>query len=464
MRRTWENGLLTHRTNFYNYTLHFFIKKGGPVVESVHRLKIIRADALKTFLLFSNFYLIITAYYIAKPIRGALVVSELGAKSLPYIWIATAVLLAFFVGVYGKLIDRFSRKWLVTVTTLFFIASLLVIRYFLSFRLPWLTAVFYIWSDIFSVVMVEQFWSYTNDLFKIKDAKRFYALIGSGGILGGITGSALSAMLVKQFGTLNLVYICAGVLVLYLFFMLASESMVAADSKNDHTSEAPMDYKNRAAGNDLLASFRIVSGSPYAILILIMAVLTQVVSNLIDFQFNVTVESAGRSMDGKTAFFGNFFFWMNTISLVFMLLFTSPIQRNLGIFAALLVLPLFNCFGFALSLAVPLPLVIFGLKLFDKSLNYSINRASKELLYVPASRDIKYKAKAVIDMFIFRFSKILSSAVLIPVLAFFSWKAIQGFGLLLVGASVAVIFLISRHYSRLTTSPEIIPNICSSTD
>ncbi len=291
-------------------------------------------------------------------------------------------------------------------------------------------------------------------------------MIGSGGILGGITGSALSTLLVKQFGTLNLVYVCAGVLVLYLFCMLAAEFIVTLDPrKNVGAIRLPVDSENHAAsGNDLLASFRIVASSHYALLILAMAMLTQVVSNLIDFQFNVIVEGAGRSVDGKTAFFGNFFFWMNTVSLVFMLAFTSPIQRNLGIFAALIVLPLFNFFGFALSLAAPLPLVIFGLKLFDKSLNYSINRASKELLYVPTSRDIKYKAKAVIDMFIYRFSKIFSSAVVIPVMAFLSLKAIQGFGLLLVGFSIAVIFFISRQYTKLTSMPEILPELGNSAE
>ena len=151
----------------------------------------------KPILLFVNFYLIITTYYVVKPVRSALVVSELGAKSLPYIWVATAVTIALFIAFYSRLIDRYSRRAVVTVTTTLFIVSLLCIRYLLSLQVPWLTGVFYVWGDVFSVVMVEQFWSFTNDIFNTKEAKKLYGLIGSGGILGGISGSLIASQMVN---------------------------------------------------------------------------------------------------------------------------------------------------------------------------------------------------------------------------------------------------------------------------
>ena len=57
-------------------------------------------------------------------------------------------------------------------------------------------------------------------------------------------------------------------------------------------------------------------------------------------------------------------------------------------------------------------------KISDRAMSYSINRASKELLYVPVDSVLIYQAKAWIDMFGYRLFKVAGSVL---ILLFTQW-------------------------------------------
>ena len=52
----------------------------------------------------------------------------------------------------------------------------------------------------------------------------------------------------------------------------------------------------------------------------------------------------------------------------------------------------------------------------DRGLNYSIQQATKESLYVPLTDVQKYKSKAFIDMFVDRAAKALAAFALIAII------------------------------------------------
>jgi ATP:ADP antiporter, AAA family len=87
---------------------------------------------------------------------------------------------------------------------------------------------------------------------------------------------------------------------------------------------------------------------------------------------------------------------------------------------------------------LPWPMILITLKSADKALNYSIHRVSKEMLYIPTSYEVKYKAKAVIDMFAYRLSKIVGSALIIPFISVFS---AENLNFLTLALAIALIFV-----------------------
>jgi AAA family ATP:ADP antiporter len=63
----------------------------------------------RALLLFTNFFLIIFAYYYIKPASRSLFIEYFGADSLPYVWIGTALFLGTVIGFYHKLVEHRSR-------------------------------------------------------------------------------------------------------------------------------------------------------------------------------------------------------------------------------------------------------------------------------------------------------------------------------------------------------------------
>ena len=90
-----------------------------------------------------------------------------------------------------------------------------------------------------------------------------------------------------------------------------------------------------------------------------------------------------------------------------------------------------------------------GLKVADKGLNYSTQRISKEILYIPTSRDVKYKVKSVIDMFAYRFSKAITSALIIPFTYFLRGQNISYLTLGVLLILMVVVGRVSRRYYSL---------------
>jgi AAA family ATP:ADP antiporter len=153
---------------------------------------------LKAALLFVNFALIIMAYYMVKAASRSMILEEASSAILPYVWIGSALLLMVLVPVYQTIVTRIPRFTLI-LSTLAIIAVLLVV-FWLRFETPsvMVAATFYVFVDIFSVVLVEQFWSLTNSVYRTRQAKRWYGLIGSGGLVGGILAGVLAAQLIAN--------------------------------------------------------------------------------------------------------------------------------------------------------------------------------------------------------------------------------------------------------------------------
>jgi hypothetical protein len=95
------------------------------------------------------------------------------------------------------------------------------------------------------------------------------------------------------------------------------------------------------------------------------------------------------------------------------LFLTSRINRRWGIGLSLLILPVMSMLGGALFFALPFFWAGTAIKFVDGSLGFSIQNVSKELLYLPTARAVKYEAKAFIDIFFFRFGDALAALLLL---------------------------------------------------
>ncbi|MBI4374647.1 MAG: MFS transporter [Deltaproteobacteria bacterium] len=408
--------------------------------------KIIKAnpeELKKAGLLFVYFFLAISSYYTLKPVRSSLFLSAFGPEKLPWVYLGTAAVTFVAVLAYAELAKRVNRDVLVGSTTLFFIVNLVIFWWLFKFhpggRLPF---VFYIWVSNYNVILVTQFWSVANDIYNPREGKRLYGFIGSGGILGSIVTGFLVTFLVRRIGTENLLLVSAGFLMILLLIAKKICSLDSQERKERETKLPEVDQLPETGRN----GFSLIWKSPYLKLITAIVIFLTIVATIVDYQFQ-SVIARRFSKDEMTAFLGTFFSFLTLAAFLVQFFLTSRIHQRLGIAFSLLILPAVSIIGGLTFLAAPVFLIGAALKFLDGSIGYSIQQASKELLYLPTPREVKYRAKTFIDVFFYRFGDALASILILIFSAYqFSLRSLSG---LVVGLAIlwaGIILLTRRHY------------------
>ncbi|HYP88918.1 MAG TPA: hypothetical protein VEQ59_12205, partial [Polyangiaceae bacterium] len=174
-------------------------------------------EAVSALLLTANVFFLLSAYYVLKPLREALILAnESGAEYKSYLSGAIALLLFGLVPAYGKLVDALPRIKLVVGVNLAFAAQLLL--FYVAIAIPSvkenLGYFFYVWVGIFNVMVVAQFWGYANDLYQKEQGDRLFPMVAIGASVGAAVGSKGAKILIQGLGERTMLLVAAGLLVL----------------------------------------------------------------------------------------------------------------------------------------------------------------------------------------------------------------------------------------------------------
>jgi AAA family ATP:ADP antiporter len=418
-------------------------------------------------LMFSYFFLVITSFWILKPIKKSLFIgfydqtgftlftwhmsgpqAELLAKVLNMVVAFAAVT------IFTWLARSFRRQQLSYIFTAFFLAC--YVLYTLAMSSPGTLTVwsFYLFGDLFSTLMVATFFAFLNDSVSPDAAKRLYGLVGLGGVVGGVFGTTTVRVLIAEISVVGWLWICFGLGLLVI--VVASGAGRLVDRNNPPRPEPeskPAASHPRGQGNPALEGARLVGRSPYLLSIVAIVGLYEIVSTVMDFQFTSTI---AHFLDGPAIAkqFATVFAITNIVSMLVQLFLTSFVMSRLGIGVALLVLPVAALAGSTAFMALPILLIGSALNTLDNGFSYSINQCAKEALYVPTTQDEKYKAKAFIDMFIQRFAKALAVVVSLGITTvftdFYSLRWLSLFTIGIVGLWIYAAWYAGRRFNQIS--------------
>jgi hypothetical protein len=110
-------------------------------------------------------------------------------------------------------------------------------------------------------------------------------------------------------------------------------------------------------------------------------------------------------------FSGDYQFWVNVTALLLQAFVTSRLMRFRGMHGVLLALPLIALGGYSLVAAGVGFGVVRWIKTAENATDYSIMNTARQLLWLPTTREEKYKAKQAIDTFFVRGGDVLSAGV-----------------------------------------------------
>lgn len=381
-----------------------------------------KREAGPALLFFLFWFFVIVVFQALRPLKKGLFVEHLGADLELYAKLTNIIVAIVAVVLFSWLYHKLGSRRLIPTLCAFFIVALLGFAALLGgggVPAPAVNWSFYLFGDAWSTVWVTAFWAYLTELTRTDQSKRLYGLIGAGGVIGGLLANFAVWQYVESQGIGVLLAGAAVVTALIGVIMWRLEVTAArpgAPLKRQDVDRLGLHQRRKLPEkrHPALEGAHLVTHSRYLFAIAMIMFLYEINSQILDYQFSTAAEAL-EGAEGTQAFFGRIGTIVGVISVVTQLFLVSFIIRKWGVKSALLVLPAAMAAASGIYFAVPMLTTAALLTISDNSFNYSINQTARETLFVPTASNVKYKARAFINMFIQRLGK---GAAILMALAF----------------------------------------------
>ena len=414
-----------------------------------------KAELKKIAPIFSLLFLISFVYHILRCLKITLIVkaSGSGAEVIPFLkfWLVmpSAILFTCF---YVWLAKHPNRKTLIYSMLGLFSAFFIIFMTFLypyreqlyltgladwlNYHLPsnfhgiipilrnWPEAMFYVMAEMWSIIVLSiLFWGFCNEITKIEDAKRFYALIALGANCAGIFSSQFIQIISRFFAnswsqslTIFLSTITLNCfLIIFIFIKLNNAQQSLTINLINKT------YKHKIS---LLESIKYIFRYKYIALLAAMVIGYNVVFNLSDVLWIGQINQRFPSHHELNNYLAQLDFLVGIFSLITGLFIFSNLINKFGWKITALVPPIIwlitsiclyialfaENIGFGLNNLI---LILGTLQIsLGKALKYCIFDQIKEITFIPLSIEQQRNSKAIIDGIVSRMGKSGSSLIL----------------------------------------------------
>jgi AAA family ATP:ADP antiporter len=413
----------------------------------------VRANELRALgLAFVFNFVVLGSYYVVRPIRDDIAATG-GIETLPWMYTGTLVTMLVANALFSAIVARMSRRRFIPIAYRFFMANLVIFYVLMHTLTPaqnvWVGRAFYVWVSVFNLFVVTLFWAFMTDVFNSEQAKRLFAFISVGGSIGAIVGPIITVTLVHKLGAANLILVTAAMLEAAPWCVKFFPTEFARDperqprnpveatstlapphpstalrsARDDRTAEQPI-------GGGILAGITHVIRSPYLLGICGFVLLYTITTTFSYFQQTEITGHQFQDRNARTAFFAQLDLVVNTLTLVLQLFITGHLMKRLGVGITLVTMPLLSMVGFlALGFAPTLGLLAV-FQVARRATNFGFTRPAREVLFTVLRREDKYKAKSLIDTFVYRTGDQIGA---------WSYSGLRALGLQLTGISFVAV-------------------------
>jgi len=402
---------------------------------------------LKVGLLALTFAFLTATQAVWRSLKSPIFAKLVGIAYLPSIKLYSILFLIPLILLYSKLVDVLRRHQLLYVFALthslggFLFAYLLAdptmgIANVVAAKDRWLGWAFYLFMESFSAFLSTSFWSFANSVNRPREAKNFYGLFVAGSKLGGIA-AASSMWLFMMVGTGGLSWLTqhfthtplhvqdstlitillasgslfligASVCIYFLmrwvpgYYLHGYEAVYQAEKKKERT----------ASGFSLLHSLKqmidglwVILSQPYVLGIFSLSLFYDVVMTIVEFYVITAADDAYSTVGQLVIYYAAYFLTMHVCGFIVSMFITTPLQRLLSNRTMLLIFP-FLCMVLIITIFLyPSADTLFMVGALLRGANYGLNHPTREVLYIPTTKEIKFKSKAWSDAFGSRMAK-----------------------------------------------------------
>ncbi len=366
-------------------------------------------------LLLLNVLLLLTAYYMIKPLRegwlaGSMIqgISKMELKA--YSSFGQSLVLVGLMIWYGALVGRWPRRVLLERTT-WFCAAMLVMFWilqpdFVVGNIPGMGIAFYLWVGMFGVFAIAQFWAFAADLFDDDAGRRLLPMVAIGATGGAVVGSWITERLITSgFPTEHL--LLAANLPLLAALTLSLRVVLLHPS----SSGAPAREERGAPEGGGSLGLILGSGTLLGIAVLTL-LLSWVNTNGENILFRIVQEVLEGDLAAlqlapdalrqelrlrTTLFYTDFFFWVNLIALFLQAFVASRLLRYGGFATIFLLAPAVAFMSYSAIAWLALLPVVKAAKVAENATDYSLSNTARHVFWLPFPRHVTFKAKPTVD-------------------------------------------------------------------
>lgn len=402
------------------------------------------SEVVSLVLMFLYSFLAMTSYNILKPLTRSQFIRNLGADNLPYVLLAAGILIGFIMALYSRLVGLLPRKWVIPIVQAGIAGLLLVFWFLFQTQAEWVSVAFYFLGLIMGILLISQFWTLANVIYDPRQAKRVFGFIGGGSSLGGAMGSWILTSMVALTGPTNLLLVSAAIL------LACAVIVVLILRRQTDIDLSGITETGEESGVKWTEAFSLLKESKHLQIIAMVIGFAAVGAAIIEQQLNMAAAEFAKGGTDLEKILGSVQLYLSIIGFVIQVWLVSRIHKFLGIGFALLILPvslgttglvmLFNAVLWAPMMA----------RISDTSLRYTVDKTSREVLFLPLPTDLKNKAKPFVDVTMDRLSKGIGALLILVLIKpwglNFTWQQLSYASLTLTALWIVAALAAKRGY------------------
>ena len=263
--------------------------------------------------------------------------------------------------------------------------------------------VWYVFVESFGSLVIALFWAFATDITSAESAKKGFSLVVMIGQIGGMLAPFFLTKIPSYFGVSNGVTVLIAGVLMFLIIPLISYFMT-------HVPQDQMaGFTEKGHGDEVEPGFfeglRLMISTPYLMGILGIIFFYEMIVTVFDYYFKIMVDSQIADKAVKAAYLGDYATFANAATFLCLLFGISNIQRRLGLTVSLTLMPLIVACAVVVFKFYTALTPLFWLMVASKAINYALNSPSMKQLYIPTTKDVRYKSQAWIESFGSRGSK-----------------------------------------------------------
>ncbi len=369
------------------------------------------------------YFCVLCGYFFLRPVREAMGVSG-GMGQLRWLFVVTSIVALVLVLAFGGVVSRLDRRRFIPIGYLFIIICLAGFSTLLiidagsgggligteteSNLARTVGYTFYTWLSVINLFANSLFWAFMVDIFSVDQGKRMFAFIGIGGTVGALIGGWATSLISALTDS---IYLPAGLMLIgAAFFGVAIVVMLILDRKAVGSEYSQLtinstvisDSSGESIGGNFWDGATAVAKSPYLLGIAGFIILMAISNTLIYFTAANIISTSTDTFSQRVEGFAQFDALAQGATLVTQIFITTRLIKRLGVGWTLAILPLVTVAGFATLAIWPIYGVMAIFQALHRATRYAISRPARETLFSIVPADEKYKAKPLIDVFLYR--------------------------------------------------------------